>query len=411
MGTDAENDGHGYDVVSTMAARFDTDVPTGANPFTDCVVIRAAEFKGADYLSSVRRALLAVAADGDSRVVLTSSIVFNNNGFCGPNSDQPCDAQTVPTTPLATIKTLMAYRAAVAGEWSRLTRTRNLQDKMLVTQAAGNVDPLPIGFLAQNYLGFRSASLSSPAALATHIGELQTLLTDPTLWKSATQPSLPEVTFTVNEAELLIHNDADLDPATTIDARNLLVVDSGSNHETLEEVTQSALDYLGANVRAVGEGIVLFGSTEIGTSFAAPEVAGLAAYLWNLSSALKNAPASATVDLIKRTSRTTANSPTVPVVDAFAAVLQLDNVPGCCGSPALARVRLGLVDVDGDGSLTGWTSWSVGACACKLKSVEPSMAAANAARKRASSSTTATRILMRAKLLPLAAEQHVCRQK
>src|SRR6185503_614383 len=106
--------------------------------------------------------------------VLTSSIVFNNNGFCGPNSDQPCDAQTVPTTPLATIKTLMAYRAAVAGEWSRLTRTRNLQDKMLVTQAAGNVDPLPIGFLAQNYLGFRSASLSSPAALVTHIGELHT---------------------------------------------------------------------------------------------------------------------------------------------------------------------------------------------------------------------------------------------
>jgi len=354
MGTGEENDGHGYDVVSTLAGRFDTDLPTGADPFPDCVVIRASEFDGADFLSSVRRALQAVAADGDSRVILTSSIVFNNNGFCGPNSDQPCDAQNVPTTPLATIKTLMAYRAAVAGEWSRLTRTRNLQDKMLVTQAAGNVDPLPFGFLAQNYLGFRSASLSSPAALATHIGELQALLTNPALWKSETQPSLPEVTFTANEAELLIQHDPDLDPATTIDARNLLVVDAGSNHETLDEVTQSDLDYLGANVRAVGEGVVLFGGAQDGTSFAAPAVAGLAAYLWNLSSALRNAPPSATVDLIKRTSRATPNSPNVPVVDAYAAVLQLDDVPGCCGGgSALAPVRQGLLDVDGDGGFTG----------------------------------------------------------
>jgi hypothetical protein len=339
-------DGHGYDVVSTLAARFDTDLPTGANPFPDCILIHAAEFRATDYLASVRRALLAVAADGDPRVILTSSVVHNNDGFCGPNSDQPCDAQTVPTTPVETFKVLMGYHAAVAGEWSRLTRTRNLQDKMLVTQAAGNVDDVPDGFLAQNYLGFRSASLSSPAALATHIGELQALLTDPALWKSATQPSLPDVTFSANEAALLIQNDPDLAPATTLDARNLLIVDSGSNKETLEQVTQSDFDFLGANVRAVGEGVVLFGRVEPGTSFSTPEVAGLAAYLWNLSSALSNAPPSATVDLIKRTSRTTANSPTVPVVDAYAAVLQLDNA-------ASEPVRRGLVDVDGDGGFTG----------------------------------------------------------
>jgi hypothetical protein len=352
-GMSADNDGHGYDVTSALAARFDTDLPTGADPFADCIVIHASEFESADYLDSVRRALLAVAADGDPRVILTSSVVSNNNGFCGPNIDQPCDAQTVATTPVDIFKLVIALRAATAGEWARLTRTRNLQDKMLVTQAAGNVDALPAGFLAQNYLGFRSVSFSSAASLATHIGELQALLTDPALWKSATQPSLPDVTFTAGEAALLIQNDPDLAPAANIDGRNLLVVDSGSNHEALDEVTQSEFDYLGANVRAVGEGVVLADRIENGTSFAAPEVAGLAAYLWNLSSALRNAPPSATVDLIKRTSRTTAQSPTVPVVDAYAAVLQLDNVPGCCGGSAFAPVRLGLVDVDGDGGFTG----------------------------------------------------------
>jgi hypothetical protein len=353
MGGGSDDDGHGYDVTSALAARFDTDLPTGADPFPDCIVIHAAEFESSDYVGSVRRALLAVAADGDPRVILTSSVVYNNNGFCGADSAQPCDAQTVASTPVDTFKTVIAIRAVIAGEWSRLTRTRNLQDKMLVTQAAGNVDDLPDGFLAQNYPGFRSAALASPAALATHIGELQALLTDPALWKSATQPTLPAVTLTANEAALLIQNDPDLDPAATIDARNLLVVDSGSNQEALDDVTQSEFDFLGADVRAVGEGVVLADRTEVGTSFSAPEVAGLAAYLWNLSSALRSAPPAATVNLIKRTSRTTPHSPTVPVVDAYAAVLQLDDVPGCCGGSTLAPVRLGLVDVDGDGAFTG----------------------------------------------------------
>lgn len=352
-GMAADSLGHGYDVTSTLAAKFDTDLPTGADPFADCVVIHAAEFQSSDYLGAVRRALLAVAADGDPRVILTSSIAYDNNGFCGPNSDQPCDEQTVPNTPVDTIKVQIAVRAALAGEWARLTRTRNLQDKMLVLQSAGNVDDLPVGFLSQNYLGFRSAGLASPAALATHIGELRALLTDSTLWKSATQPALPDVTLTANDVTLLIQGDPDLDPAATIDARNLLIVDSGSNRESLDEVTQSEFDFLGADVRAVGEGVALADRTVDGTSFSTPAVAGLAAYLWNLSSALRNALPSETVKLIERTSRSTANSSTVPIVDAYAAVLQLDNLPGCCNGTAFAPVRLGLVDVDGDGGFTG----------------------------------------------------------
>ena len=345
--------GHGFDVATLLAAKFDADTPTGANPFADCVLVHAIEADGFEYVDSIRRALHAVAADPDQRVVLTSSVNFFDNGFCGFNGDQICDAQNTVTTDRAFFGIVLGYRAVVAGEWARLTRTLALKDKMLVTQSAGNVDDLPDGFLAQNYLGFRSASLSSPAALATHIGDLQAMFTDSALWKSATLPGLPDLTFSASDATSLIQNNADLDPTNTISASSLLIVDSGTNDETLQGIRASFFNYLGADVRAVGEKVVLSGSTPSGTSFSTPLVAGLAAYLWNLQPALAAQSVSATVDLLKRSSVVTANSPTVPLIDAYAAVLQLDDVPGCCSGALFAPARLGLMDVDGDGGFTG----------------------------------------------------------
>ncbi len=32
---------HGYDVLATLAAKLDATVPTGANPFPDCLTLKA----------------------------------------------------------------------------------------------------------------------------------------------------------------------------------------------------------------------------------------------------------------------------------------------------------------------------------------------------------------------------------
>lgn len=40
-----------------------------------------------EYLDAVRRAARRIAADSEPRVILTSSLVFNNNGFCGANGE------------------------------------------------------------------------------------------------------------------------------------------------------------------------------------------------------------------------------------------------------------------------------------------------------------------------------------
>lgn len=337
--------GHGYDVVSTLAAKFDADTPTGANPFADCLIVHAIEAQDVEYVDAVRRALRAVAADPEPRVILTSSLNFVDNGFCGINGDQPCNAAGVATTLPDFILIALTERAVIAAEWARLVRTLDIGDKVLIAQSAGNVDDLPDGFLAQNYLGFRSAAFSSPASLATHLHELKALLTDSSLWA--------DFTASAEDADVAIQPNPSLDPGNSIAAANLLIVDSGAGGESPADVTQSSFDSLGADVRAVGQEVVLDGQNVSGTSFATPLVAGLAAYLWNLAPALSGQPAAATVDLLKRSSATSANSPTVPVIDAYAAVLQLDDVPGCCGGAKFAPMRLGLVDVDGDGGFTG----------------------------------------------------------
>ena len=343
-GMSTVDEGHGYDVVATLAAKFDAATPTGADPFDDCLIVHAIEVKQNEYLSAVRRAAHLIAANSDPRVILTSSLAFGNNGFCGVNGDQPCDATNVPLTLPDFVHVEVVGRALIAGEWARLVHEHGLQDRVLITQSAGNVRELPEGFLAQNYLGFRSAELASVVALATHLHELKSLLTSAALWKSAISPALPDFTFSDSDADLAIQADPRLDPDNSLDPGNLLVVDSGSSAATPDEITQSSFDFLGADVRAVGQDVVLSDRTDFGTSFATPLVAGLAAYLWNLAPTLAAKPTSATVDLLKRSSRTTANSPTVPVIDAYAAVLRLDDA-GAFPPP----IRLGLLDANGDG--------------------------------------------------------------
>lgn len=342
LSTTAE--GHGYDVAATLAANFDAETPTGADPFADCVIVHAIEVQQNEQLDAVRRAARLIAGNSDPRVILTSSLVFKNDGFCAINGDQPCDATTLATTLPDFPHGELAARAIIAAEWARLVHQHGLADRVLITQSAGNVHELPEGFLEQNYLGFRSAKLASVVALATHLHELKALLTDASLWKSATAPTLPDFTFTDSDADAVIQIDPSLDPDNSLDPANLLIVDSGSSAEALTDIAQSSFDYLGADVRAVGEEVLLNGRVVNGTSFSTPLVAGLAAYLWNLSPTLATRPAAATADLLKRSSTPTSHSPTVPVVDAYAAVLRLD-----AAGTAVPPIRLGLLDVNGDG--------------------------------------------------------------
>ncbi len=340
--------GHGYDVVSVLVGRFDGNTPTGVNGFKDCVLVHEEDEDGLEYLESIRRVVRQLAAEAEPRVVLTTSLNFDADGFCGPQSDQACDAVSLRATPAETLRGAIVSRATLAGEWAKLFNSAELATKVLITQAAGNVDPPPAEFLPANYLGFRTAGLASPAALATRLSSLSGLLTNAALWTPSSDLTLPTFTFDAVTAAQVIQSSPDLEPANATSLANLLIVDSGTDGEVPEDIKQSDFSFLGADVRAVGEDIILDGRKEEGTSFSTPQVAELVAYLWNLSPALLAQPITATTNLVRRTSRTTANSPTVPVVDAYGAVLQLNNVMGSPAAGAPGSIRRGLLDANAD---------------------------------------------------------------
>ena len=338
--------GHGYDVASVIAGAFDAKPATGANPFRGCVEIDQIEALGLDMSESLRQLVNAAAGDTRRPLIVNLSINFSDR-FCGPTGDLPCDATTIPITSATTMKGELIQRIRIAAQWAKGINTTNLPTTLLITQTVGNVDPLPASVLARDYVGFRSASFSSAPALATHLGQIAALLTDPSLWKNPTDTTLPDATFDANTAAQVATGALQISGGSSTSAANLLLVDSGTNgSEHLEDVRASDFDFLGADIRAVAENVPLADVTnpleKSGTSFAAPQIAGLASYLWILSPDLRAKDVKNTVDLIRRASRTSVNS-AVPVIDAYDAVLSLDSA----GSRPIAR--LGILDVNGDG--------------------------------------------------------------
>ena len=349
VGANADVSGHGFDVVSTLGAAFDAQKPTGANPFRDCLVVHQIDAFGRDMFEATLRTLTALRGVTDNRLILNASLNFADT-FCGPKGDQLCDAATVRTTPIEVLRGEIFVRAVLASAWASQIGATNLGERMLVTQAAGNVDPVPGGFLARSYRGFRSASFSSPAALATHVGQLSTLLRDASLWRSETDLTLPDITFPIATVTELVNLLVQAGASTSLTADNLLIVDSATDAEAFTDVRSSDFNFLGADVRAVGENVKLFDFPLVtGTSFAAPQVAGLASYLWVVSERLRNLHPIFTVGLIKSTSRISANNPTVPLIDAYAALQQLDMLSAAFLDPG-RLIRKALVDVNGDGA-------------------------------------------------------------
>src|SRR5207249_3102189 len=71
-------------------------------------------------------------------------------------------------------------------------------------------------------------------------------------------------------------------------ANNVLITGSTAAGTAFVDLVESAFSNIGPDVAAVGESITTLGPVAQGTSFAAPQAAGLASYLWLLSDDLRN---------------------------------------------------------------------------------------------------------------------------
>ena len=332
------DDTHGYDVTTTLAALFDDHVPTGANPFSQCLEVTAVQIAGVSGFQAIDRMVRNFPDSG-------LFILNYSNGF-----HYDCEPETLPNgehrcTPDSIRKAIpTAYeRAHAAGYWK--LRTLDRWDDFIAAASAGN-NRDEIG--ARIYPGLGVARYNSAITTAGDADPLFGFISDSRLWRSTiADPELPDLTATPDEVARLradlVHDGLDHVGA----ASNVLVVGSTKPGATFADLRLSDFSGSQADISAVGQNIVTFspGAAEAGTSFSTPQVAGLASYLWLLSNDLRNEPASVTLDAISENAR--AVLVTGPVVDAYATILSLDAA--ATPTPTTAPVRLAILDVNNDG--------------------------------------------------------------
>jgi hypothetical protein len=224
--------GHGYDVVLTLGGKFNGQRPTGALPFANCLIVQQVDVAGRDMVAAILNLTSLLDSEGRPKFILNASIGYPEPA-CGPAGFDPCSAATLATLPALVLKEHIRQRVMAAATWAARTRTMNLDQRMLITLGAGNVDgdskiDGSAGYMERRYLGFRDARFVSPLSLATHLAETQALVTDPSLWKSATDPGAPDATFTAAEASELLAKVQALAGNTSLPGSNLVIVDSAT---------------------------------------------------------------------------------------------------------------------------------------------------------------------------------------
>ncbi len=313
---------HGYEMLGTLAAAIDDAVPTGANPFPGCLTIKAVNVAGLTYEAENLAIQQAIPASG--KTVVNTSLGFDT---CG----DPC-------TP-ANLRIARAVDRALTGAHMRWL-ARELEDRLLLTTSAGNEHEKPVGAI---YPGARLAPWNYATTVASRADADFSFATNAQLWEPTVAcppgPCFPSLTMEPQDRPRLDDLLSQLALRGADAPGNILIVGAVDPNQNLRA------DYseVGADLAAVGT-VPMMEPDEFdaGTSVAAPQVAGLASYLWRISPELRNGPVADTIGAILANTRGAGS-----VIDAYATVLSLDPVGA--PDPATWDVRRTVLDVDNDG--------------------------------------------------------------
>ena len=325
---------HGYDVTTTLGAMFNSTSPTGANPFVQCLDITGVQTANLGMRAEIDRIVLDFPA-GNPPFIMNLSSGFNADCDLDPNANPPrCTADSITNDIASPME-----RAVYGLYWKQQTHSE--WGNFLAAASAGNsADDL----IAEFYAGTGEARFNSFLNVATNSDPLFTFVADTTKWQSSAQPPLPDLTATPAEVSSLnayiVANG--LDKIAGED--NVLITGSTTQGVNFNSLLSSTFSDSGEDINAVGEHVNSFSGLIDGTSFAAPQVAGLTSYLWLLSDDLRqNQPVQTTRQAILMNARPGAAG---NVVDAYATALSLDAA--ALPNPANAPVRLALLDVNND---------------------------------------------------------------
>jgi len=330
---DAGTDGavHGYVSGAVIEA---------ANPFLPCLNVVPIQIFGLT-LDEESQAL-ADEMNNHARFIVSRSMGFPN-----------CEPETCPAPDGGL--TLPVDRAEAALTWKQ--RTQDNWPNFLMVNAAGN-EADSAG--ANIFPGVAQSAYESEAAISEGLDPLFGFVSEAQLWNpqvAVDGDGNPYFSLTATSGDVTaLDNDVVAAGLTGSDAieNNVITVGSLMNEpigSTLtayvppELLSTSLFSSLSPDTLAVGEQILDSGAGGVqGTSFSAPQVAALAAYLWLLSPDLHlTQPIEATRQAILANTRHNG-------IDAYASVLSLDQAVE--PTPTTAPIRLALLDADGDLAFT-----------------------------------------------------------
>jgi IPT/TIG domain-containing protein/subtilase family protein len=337
---------HGDEVTTTLAAQFDSSNPTGALPFPECLNIEAIAVDG---FTGVQRTILLLQAFPAGKFLLNYSLGYPDQltclqaaGGCGPSDPQSESGGSA------------VDRAYDATDWKRFTS--GFWGQFLLSVAGGNERDKAGTAI---YPGFGVAAFDSPMSIATLPDPSFGFVQDRSQWDPQSQPGAGgflSLAATPAEKSALDQYVQAFGSSASVVAENVLMVGAASSGSVPESLAARPYSDSNPDVFAVGENIYTLSSgfTEGGTSLATPQVTGLAAYLWLLSSGA-HAKNSGLADLSQLAPSVTRQAILtnarvglgVNVIDAYATVLSLDAATDV--SPSTAPVRLALLDVNPDG--------------------------------------------------------------
>jgi subtilisin family serine protease len=343
--TDQNRSLHGYQVAATATALHDAIAPTGSNPIVECVLVEQVNSAQRGRVDSTHLLADRLAGLGENVVVNVS--LGHSQKMCKTNVGGVCRREDLAALSDDALRDNVRYRAQSALHWAELGAGPDVHEKALLVVSAGNDRDKVLG---SRYAGLRSARYNYfPQGVAT-LPRLQDEYRDPDLWLGQPQPGdpvLPSGVLTEGQINRLLSDFSQLPPGTDFSAANVLTVGATINAPELALLAPTDFSNEAFSVAAVGEHILIHDGNDTtpekrirGTSFAAPTVTGLAAYLWLLSDELRLRPVADTAALIRATAR--GNGRVSSVIDAYAAVLALDQP----GRPL--RIRRALLDRNGD---------------------------------------------------------------
>lgn len=337
---------HGYLTALTLAARSGGSAPalTGANPFSECLDLWFIQMDG---LTDFQRTLHIAQTFPAGRFIISFSMGYSAD--CLRRRAPPEVDTLVCEPPRDSTLALPLDRAWAAFDWKRITQSR--WPDFLVATSAGN-ERNDNG--ARIYAGMGDSRFVNEMAISALGDPLFHFVKDPALWGPSMEGVAQGFESLAAEPDEHLSLSMQVSRANLNDAvaRNVLVVGSTTtvpdyalltapDPELLEE---SLFSNAGPDVKAVGENV--FNDAAIdGTSFAAPQVAGLASYLWLLSPTLRSLPPSVTRDAIVANAWTRVGSAN-GLINAYATTLSLDAATR--PAPGTAPVRLAILDLDDD---------------------------------------------------------------